>query len=143
MNDLLDEHSNLMPSRVKQQNKKKQTNKKRNLGSTNLLVKKIKQDEPKPTNSSCFNYLQCKGENDGLAAWTLATRLLADEALQHHHEAPRFLAEGAVGLLLQEGKQLLSNLGQHSGHVVSCQRVSVVQIHHSILQVAAHRQESK
>lgn len=89
------------------------------------------------TKSSRFKYSQRKGDNDGVAAWTVGTRLLADQALQHHHQAPRFLAEGAVGVVLQEGKQLLSNLGQYSGHVVSCQRVIVVQVHHSVLQVAA------
>lgn len=62
--------------------------------------------------------------------------LVADETLQHHHQAPRPLAERAVWVLLQEGKELRSDLGQHRGHVVSSQRVAVVQIHHCILQVA-------
>lgn len=62
--------------------------------------------------------------------------LVVDETLQHHHQAPRPLAEWAVGILLQEGKELRSDLGQHGGHVVSCQRVAVIQIHHCILQVA-------
>lgn len=61
---------------------------------------------------------------------------MADETLQHHHQAPRPLAERAVWVLLQEGKELRSDLGQHRGHVVSSQRVAVVQIHHCILQVA-------
>lgn len=71
-----------------------------------------------------------------LLCHTLNAGLVVDETLQHHHEAPRPLAERAVGVLLQEGKQLGPDLGQHSGHVVSCQRVAVVQIHHCILQVA-------
>lgn len=62
--------------------------------------------------------------------------LVVDEALQHHHQAPRPLAERAVGVLLQEGEELRPDLGQHRSHVVSCQRVAVVQIHHRILQVA-------
>jgi len=71
---------------------------------------------------------------------SLGGRLVADEPLQHHHEAPRPLAERAVGVLLQEGEQLRPHLGQHGGHVVSGQRVAVVQIHHGILQVAARGQ---
>lgn len=61
---------------------------------------------------------------------------MADEALQHHHQAARPLAERAVGVLLQEGVELRPDLGQHRGHVVSGQRVAVVQIHHGVLQVA-------
>lgn len=64
---------------------------------------------------------------------------MADEALQHHHEAPRPLAQGAVGVLLQESEQLGPDLGQHGRHVVSGQRVAVVQVHQSVLQVAAQR----
>lgn len=79
---------------------------------------------------------------DELAVLARGARLLIDEALQHHHEAPRLLAQGAVGVVLQEGKQLLSDLGQNSGHVVSGQWVSVVQIHHGVLQVAAHTDRS-
>lgn len=62
--------------------------------------------------------------------------LVVDQTLQHHHEAPCSLAECAVGVLLQEGKQFRPDLGQHGGHVVSRQWVTVVQIHHRILQVA-------
>lgn len=65
--------------------------------------------------------------------------LVADEALQHHHEAPCPLAQGAVGVLLQESEQLGPDLGQHGGHVVPGQRVAVVQVHHCVLQVAAQR----
>lgn len=61
---------------------------------------------------------------------------MVDETLQHHHQAPRPLAEQVVGVLLQEGKELRPDLGQHGGHVVSGQRVAVVQVHHCILQVA-------
>ena len=67
--------------------------------------------------------------------------LVIDESLQHHHQAPRPLGEWAVGVLLQEGKQLRSDLGQHGGHVVSCEGVAVVQIHHGILQVTVHETE--
>lgn len=62
--------------------------------------------------------------------------LVVDETLQHHHQAPRPLTQRALGVLLQEGKELRSDLGQHGGHVVSCQWVAMVQIHHCILQVA-------
>lgn len=65
--------------------------------------------------------------------------LVADEALQHHHEAPCPLAQGAVGVLLQESEQLGPDLRQHGGHVVSGQRVTVVQVHQRVLQVAAQR----
>lgn len=65
---------------------------------------------------------------------------MVDEALQHHHEAACPLTKGAVGVLLQEGKQLLPDLGQHSGHVVSGQRVSVVQVHYCIFKVSADGQ---
>lgn len=41
-----------------------------------------------------------------------------------------------MGVLLQEGKELWSDLGQHGRHVVSGQGVAVVQIHYRILQVA-------
>ena len=70
--------------------------------------------------------------------------LVADEALQHHHEAPRPLAERAVGVLLQEGEELWSDLGQHGRHVVSGQGVAVVQVHHGVLQVAeqGHKTET-
>lgn len=68
---------------------------------------------------------------------------MVDEALQHHHQAPRPLAERAVRVLLQEGEQLRPDLGQHGGHVVSRQRVAVVQIHHGVLQVAARREDGK
>lgn len=61
---------------------------------------------------------------------------MVDETLQHHHQAPCPLAKWAVGILLQEGEELRPDLGQHSGHVVSCQLVAVVQIHHCILHVA-------
>lgn len=71
-----------------------------------------------------------------LLCHTLNAGLVVDDTLQHHHEAPRPLAKRAVGVLLQEGKQLGPDLGQHGGHVVSCQWVAVVQIHHCILQVA-------
>lgn len=64
---------------------------------------------------------------------------MVDETLQHHHEAPRPLAEWAVEVLLQEGKQLLPDLGQHRGHVVSRHWVAVVQIHYCILQVTEQR----
>lgn len=87
------------------------------------------------TNGSCFQLFATQGRERRKGC--LGSRLLADQALQHHHEAARLLAEGAVGVVLQEGEQLLSNLRQHRGHVVSCQRVVVVQIHHSVLQVAA------
>lgn len=73
---------------------------------------------------------------------TLNRGLVADESLQHHHQAPRPLAEWAVGVLLQEGKELRSDLGQHGGHVVSCQRITVVQIHHCVLQVTAQGTET-
>lgn len=66
--------------------------------------------------------------------------LVADEPLQHHHQAPRPLAERAVGVLLQEGEELRSDLGQHGGHVVPRQRVAVVQVHHCVLQVAERGQ---
>lgn len=68
--------------------------------------------------------------------------LVADEALEHHHEAPRPLAQGAVGVLLQESEQLGPDLGQHGGHVVSSQRVAVIQVHHRVLQVAGQRRHS-
>lgn len=68
--------------------------------------------------------------------------LVADEALEHHHEAPRPLAQGAVGVLLQESEQLGPDLGQHGGHVVSGQRVAVIQVHHRVLQVAGQRRHS-
>lgn len=61
---------------------------------------------------------------------------MADETLQHHHEAPPPSAEYAVRVLLQESEQLGPDLGHHGSHVVSCQWVAVVQIHHCILQVA-------
>lgn len=65
---------------------------------------------------------------------------MVDEALQHHHEAACPLTKGAVGVLLQEGKQLLPDLGQHSGHVVSGQRVGVVQVHYCVFKVSADGQ---
>lgn len=68
---------------------------------------------------------------------TLNEGLVVDKTLQHHHQAPRPLAERAVGVLLQEGKDLRSDLGQHGRHVVSCQGVTMVKIHYCILQVTA------
>lgn len=62
--------------------------------------------------------------------------LVADQPLQHHHQAAHPLAERTVGVLLQEGQQLGSDLDHHGGHVVSGQGVAVVQVHHRVLQVA-------
>lgn len=61
---------------------------------------------------------------------------MVDQALQHHHEAPCTLAHRAVGVLLQEQEELLSYLGQHCGHVVSGDGISVVKVHHSIFEIA-------
>lgn len=85
-----------------------------------------------------------KKKSSGLADLLRPAReeLVADEALEHHHEAPRPLAQGAVGVLLQESEQLGPDLGQHGGHVVSGQRVAVIQVHHRILQVAGQRRHS-
>lgn len=85
-----------------------------------------------------------KKKSSGLADLLRPAReeLVADEALEHHHEAPRPLAQGAVGVLLQESEQLGPDLGQHGGHVVSGQRVAVIQVHHRVLQVAGQRRHS-
>lgn len=69
--------------------------------------------------------------------------LVVDESLQHHHQAPRPLAEEAVGVLLQEGEELRSDLGQHWRHVVSGQGVAVVQVHYCILQVTEQRENDE
>lgn len=61
---------------------------------------------------------------------------MADESLHHHQQAAHCLAERTVGFLLQEGQELRSDLGQHGSNVVSGQGVAVVQVHHSLLQVA-------
>lgn len=101
----------------------------------------IKEEEPKQHKQQLFfKYLQHKGDGDELNVSRVGggARPLIDEALQHHHEAPRLLAQRAVRVVLQEGEQLLSDLGQNSGHVVSGQGVGVVQVHHGVLQVAAH-----
>lgn len=74
---------------------------------------------------------------------TLNDGLVVDETLQHHHQASRPLGERAVGVLLQEGEEFRSDLGQHGGHVVSCQGVTVVQVHHCILQVARQGHRGK
>lgn len=105
----------------------------------------IKEDEPKQNNtnsSRSLNICNRKATGRNSLSRPEVGRPLIDEALQHHHQAPRLLAQGAVRVVLQEGKQLLSDLGQNSGHVVSGQGVGVVQIHHSVLQVAAHTDRS-
>lgn len=105
----------------------------------------IKRDEPKEINTNSggrFKYPPRRRDADELAVRTLEAGLLIDEALQHHHEAPRLLAQRAVRVLLQEGEQLLSDLGQDGGHVVLGQRVGAVQVHHRVLQVAAQRDRS-
>lgn len=98
---------------------------------------------------SCKTFLTTKKngkkkKSSGLADLLRPAReeLVADEALEHHHEAPRPLAQGAVGVLLQESEQLGPDLGQHGGHVVSGQRVAVIQVHHRVLQVAGQRRHS-
>lgn len=68
--------------------------------------------------------------------------LVADEALQHHDQAPRPLGKRVLGVLLQKCDQLGSDLCQHGGHVVTGQGVAVVQIHHCILQVAEEQKEN-
>lgn len=68
---------------------------------------------------------------------------MADESLQHHQQAARPLAQRTVGVLLQEGQELRSDLGQHGGHVVSGQGVAVVQVHHGVLQVAEGGDEKR
>lgn len=68
---------------------------------------------------------------------------MVDESLQHHHQAPRPLAERTVGVLLQEGEELRSDLGQHGGHVVPGQGVAVVQVYYGILQVAEKEVEKE
>ena len=83
-------------------------------------------------------YSNCIGveqEEKGLHRWAPSTELVIDQALKHHHQAPGSLAKRTVWVLLQELEQFLSDLGQHSTHVVSRHRITMVQVHHSILQV--------
>lgn len=85
-----------------------------------------------------LNETHCMGaeqEEKGLHRWAPSTELVIDQALKHHHQAPGSLAERTVWVLLQELEQFLSDLGEHSTHVVSRHRITMVQVHHSILQV--------
>lgn len=99
--------------------------------SCKTFLTKKKKNGKKKKSSGLADLLRPAGEE-----------LVADEALEHHHEAPRPLAQGAVGVLLQESEQLGPDLGQHGGHVVSGQRVAVIQVHHRVLQVAGQRRHS-
>lgn len=59
----------------------------------------------------------------------------SDQALQHDHQAACRLAQRVVGFHLEELEELLPHLAHDRAHVVPGDGVTVVQVHHGLLQV--------
>lgn len=56
--------------------------------------------------------------------------------MKHEAETPGHFAKRVVWLNLQELEELLAHLGHDRAHVVPSDGVTVVQVHHSLFQVA-------